>query len=143
MIRIERDLKELAKEFILEDDIEQENIQLLVSDILKFCKIDKRGYVVITEKKLKTQDKIMLILSARYLASKLQEKINSEITIDEKVSNKELVDMLKEKDMIIGARLRDLREGRVVEQISRGVHRVCAHAIEGFLGKLEEGKNGK
>ena len=34
-------LENLEKEFIIDEDIEQEDIQQLISRILKFCKIDK------------------------------------------------------------------------------------------------------
>jgi len=132
-------LENLEKEFIIDGDMEQEDIQQLISRILKFCKIDKNGYVMIYDKNLKLIDRILLILSARYLGNRLQQKLNREITINDQVSNREISNMLREKDLVVNARLKDLKDERKVIPVKRGVYKIAPHIIDQFLSELEEG----
>ena len=131
-------LEDLEKEFIIDEDMEQEDIQQLISRILKFCKIDKNGYVVIYDKNLKLIDKILLILSARYLGNRLQQKLNRDITINDQVNNKEISNMLREKDIVVNARLKDLKDERKVILIRRGIYKIAPHVIDQVLSALEE-----
>ena len=131
-------LENLEKEFIIDEDMEQEDIQQLISRIIKFCKIDKNGYVVIYDKNLKLIDKILLILSARYLGNRLQQKLNRDITINDQVNNKEISNMLREKDIVVNARLKDLKDERKVIPIRRGIYKIAPHVIDQVLSALEE-----
>lgn len=136
-----QDLENLEKQFILNEDIEHEDIKDLIGRISKFCKIDNKGFVVIQGKKLKLLDKILLILSARYLANKLQHKLGKEVTIPENVSAKELSNMIKEKNTVILARLKDLKDGKKIISQGWGVYKVASYAINDFLMELEGAKN--
>lgn len=138
-----KELEELETQFILEEDMEHEDIKSLITRMLKFCRIDKNGYVIIYDKKLKIADKILLILSARYLANKLQQKLGKEITIKEEVGNKELAKMLREKNEVIAARLKDLKEDRKIVPLRRGLHKIASYEINEFLRTLEGRKNEK
>lgn len=137
-----KELEDLEKQFILNEDMEHEDIKDLVSRILRFCKIDSNGFVVIQKSGLIIPQKIMLILSARYLANKLQEKLGRENNISEKVSAKELSSMLKEKDPVIIARLKDLKDAKKVLSSERGVYKITPYAIKDFLKEVEGAKNG-
>ncbi len=130
--------KELEKHFIVEDDIEHETIKQLISQILNFCKVDKNGYVIIFNKNFKKIDKILLILSARYLGNRLQQELGKEVTIQEEVTNIEIANILKEKQTIVSARLKDLKDDRKVFSVRRGVYKVAPYVIAKFLNKLEE-----
>lgn len=131
-------LEELERQFILEEDMEHEDINNLISRMLKFCKIDKKGYVIIYNKKLIIRDKILLVLSARYLANKLQEKLGKEITIMASINAKELAKMLREKENAIRARFKDLKEEGKIVTLKRGVYKITPHSIEDFLKILED-----
>ena len=111
----------------------------MISRILKFCKIDKNGYVVIYDKNLKLIDKILLILSARYLGNRLQQKLNRDISINDQVNNKEISNMLREKDLVVNARLKDLKDERKVIPVRRGVYKIAPYIIDQFLFALEGG----
>jgi len=100
-----KDLSDLKKEFILDGEIEREDIGGLIERILRFCKIDKQGYVVLFDKNAKISTKLLLSLSARYLGSKLQQKTGEEVTINETIHYKDLAKMLHEKEAVIAARL--------------------------------------
>ncbi|MFH0832282.1 MAG: hypothetical protein V1900_00975, partial [Candidatus Aenigmatarchaeota archaeon] len=83
---MDKELEELEKQFILNEDMAHEDIKDLIKRILKFCKIDNKGFVIIQKKKLRIIDKMILVLSARYLANKLQIKQARDVTIQEIVS---------------------------------------------------------
>jgi vancomycin resistance protein YoaR len=137
-----KELEDLEKQFILNEDMEDEDIKDLISRILKFCKIDNKGFVVIQKSSLIMPQKIMLVLSARYLANKLQQKLGREnINIYEVVTAHELSSMLKEKDTVIIARLKDLKDAKKVISSERGVYKIAPYAIKDFLTDLEGGKN--
>ena len=84
--------------------------------------------------------KIMLALSARYLANKLQQKLGRESSIMEISNAKELADMLKEKEAVIAARLKDLKDAKKVISPNRGVFKIAPYAIKDFIAELEGAK---
>ncbi len=134
-------LEDLEKQFIMNEDMEHEDIAILISHILKFCKVDNKGFVLVNDKKLKIANRVLLILSARYLGNKLQQKRGKEVTITESMTAKELAGMLKEKDTVIIARLKDLKDDSKVIPQDRGVYKVAPYAIADFLTELEGVKN--
>lgn len=136
-----KEFEDLEKEFILNEDLEHENIKDLVSRILKLCKIDTRGFVDIQKPGLTILQKIQLTLSARYLANKLQRKLGGESSIEEICKTKELASMLKEKETVVTARLKELKDARKVISPSRGVFKIAPYEIKGFLTELEGAEN--
>lgn len=135
-------LNDLAKSFILDEDRQQQDIEQSIKEIMKFCKIDKNGHVIIdgnVSKKLNLHNKVMLTLSARYLGSKLQEKTGQEVTIKGELSYKDLAEMLKEKPAVIAARLTELKDQKKVKSTSRGVFSIAAYSIPELLNNLKEG----
>jgi len=137
-----KDLDDLEKQFILNEDMEHEDIKTLISRILNFCKIDNKGFVIIHDKQLKMRDKIVLVLSARYLANRLQTKLGKEVNIQETINIKELTIMLNEKNGVITARLKELKDAKKIIQQDRGTYKVAPYAINDFLNQLEGVKNG-
>jgi len=138
-----KELEELEKQFILNEDLEYKDIKDLISRILKYCKIDKNGFVVIQKSGLIIKQKIMLVLSARYLANKLQQQLNrKEDNISEEVSTKEISSIIKEKNSVVVARLKDLKDDKKVISSVRGIYKIAPYSIKNFLKELEGGKNG-
>jgi len=136
-----KEMEDLEKQFILSEDMEHEDINGLVKRILNFCKVDTKGFVVIQKSGLIIPQRIMLVLSARYLANKLQQKLGREnISINEVVTLKELSGMLKEKDTVIIARLKDLKDAKKVLSSERGIYKVATYAIKDFLTELDGAK---
>ncbi len=133
-----KDLEELEARFILKEDVEHEDIKTLVDRVMKFCKIDSNGYVLISAKgKTTISDRILLVLTARYLANRLQHKLGKKTTIVQEGTNKELAKMLGEKESVIKARIKELKDEKKVIPVKKGVYRIAPYAIEGFLTKLE------
>ena len=135
------ELKDLEKQFILNEDMEQADIERFINRLLQFCRIDERGFVIIQKLYLNMFQKIMLVLSARYLASKLQQKLGREKIISNEISAKELSDMIREKDTVVIARLKDLKDAKKIISSERGVYKIAPYAIDDFLIELEGIKN--
>lgn len=135
------ELEDIEKQFILNEDMEHEDIEEFIKRILSFCKIDSKGFVRIQKPDLIIPQKIMLVLSARYLANKLQEKLGKKDSISEKVSAEELSNMLRSKKSVIVARVKDLKDSNKLNSPSKGTYQVSPYAIEDFLDELEKNKN--
>jgi tryptophanyl-tRNA synthetase len=138
---MDKELEELEKQFIFDKDMEHEDIKDLIGRILKMCKTDNSGFVIIRKSNLTIAQKIMLVLSARYLANKLQQKLNKDISILEVCKTKELANMVKEEDAVITARLKELKDDRKIISPGRGEFKIAPYAIKDFLTELEGAKN--
>ena len=136
-----KDLEDLEKQFILDADLEHEDIKSLTSRVLKLCKIDTKGFVMIQKSNLTIPERILLALSARFLANKLQQKLGRESAIEETCTTKELADMLSEKGTVVTARLKELKDAKKVLSPSRGVFKVAPYEIRDILDELEGVKN--
>ncbi len=132
-----KELEDLEKQFILNEDMEHEDIKGFITRLMKFCKIDSKGFVMIQSSKLRIVDKLLIILCARYLANKLQQKLGKESSIAETVTIKDLASMMKEKDAVIIARLKDLKDSKKVISKGRGIYKIAPYAINDFLNELE------
>ena len=130
-------LENLKKQFILDEDMEHENLQSLVERALKFCKVDKSGHVVINKPDLTMMDKIMLVLVARHLGNRLQLKLGGESTIKEEVTSEELAKMMSADKAVISARLKDLKDKKMAAPVDLGSYKVTSYAVDGFIKKLE------
>jgi len=138
----DKNLSDLRKEFILDSEAEHADIGNLISRILRFCKIDKQGYVVLSNRDAKISTKIMLVLASRYLGSKLQQKTGEEVSINESIHYRDLAKMLREKEAVIAARLKELKDDRKIVAVDAGTYRIEPYAIEQLLGEIEGVING-
>jgi hypothetical protein len=131
-----KDLEELEKAFIMSEDMEHDEIKDLIERILDICKIDNKGYVVIRKPSMTMQERIMIVLAARYLASRLQQKLKRDSPIQESCTTMEIANMLKEKDTVVRVRLKELKDDKKVLSPRRGVFRIAPYEIEDFLKGL-------
>jgi len=141
---MDKSLEDLEKKFILDADMEHKDINSLISRILNLCQVDKNGFVKIEDKflkKLNLIDKIILILSARHLANKLQTKLGKEVTIREEMTSQEIANMLREKKIVINARLKELKDKKQAIPVERGTYKVAPYAVSDILDKMEAQKN--
>lgn len=141
---MDKSLEDLEKSFILDADMEHEDIKNLINRIQSFCQVDKNGFVKIDDKiakKLNILDRVLLVLTARHLANKLQLKLGKEATIKEEMISQEVAEILKEKQLVINARLKDLKDDKQIVSIERGTYKVAPYSILNFLNKLEGLKN--
>ncbi len=142
---MDEELKNLEKEFILDQNAKEADVKALIRRILAFWKIDQNGHVVIDvskAKKLITLQKVMLILSARYLANRLQSQLGSDAPVPEQATIHDVADILREQQKIVGARISDLNKQKKILVVSRGIYKVAPYAVEPFLREIEDSKNG-
>jgi len=75
--------EELKKKFIVNETYETERLKNDVERLLRHCRITRQGRVIITAGKLTTKQKIGLVISARFIANKLQKSIPENVTAEE------------------------------------------------------------
>jgi hypothetical protein len=128
-------LEELKKQFIVEKNVELENVKELIERLSKFCKVDTQGYLFVINRdliqRLAIKDKILLGLSARYLASKLEENILSD------VSTEELAKFFSERNTAINSRAKELKDqGKIIVK-ERGRYSINPYQIDDFIRSIE------
>jgi len=113
---------------------EEEEFKRLVPKVKKIVKIKKDGGpVIVCNKRILSQsEQIMCCLIGKFFAKRLG------LTETDSMTNKELSQSLKIKERTIAARLKDLRDKDLVEQVTRGEHRISTVNLESFLDKVLE-----
>ncbi len=138
-------LENLERGFILDGDAEMENVERLIKRVSELAGVDKEGHVVIKDntlsKRLREIDKILLALSVRFLASRLQEKLNRDVTISPMVTAEELSKYFGMKRDTATARLNDLKRERKIILKGKGKFSIAPYYIEVVLKKLESARN--
>ena len=75
--------EDLKKKFIVDETYERERLKNDVERLLRHCRITGQGRVIITSGKLTAKEKIGLVISARFIANKLQKSIPENVTAEE------------------------------------------------------------
>ncbi len=75
--------EDLKKKFIVDETYERERLKNDVERLLRHCRITGQGRVIITSGKLTAKEKIGLVISARFIANKLQKSIPESVTAEE------------------------------------------------------------
>jgi hypothetical protein len=120
-------LEELKSQFLVSNSLSEAKMLSLLQLAVRHCAVDSRGSVEVKTEGLPARDKIMLVLSARYIAHHLDESIAMDVTPDELVRN---AGVAPEQ---VRARTSDLVKDKQIETPSRGVYRALVHKIEPFL----------
>lgn len=102
-------IEELKKKFIVDKkEYEKEKLPCLIEKTLLFCKVDEDGIVNIENPHLKNSDKIKIVLVARFLANKLNSKIQSSVKTEELLSSTGISDK-----NILYARISELTKQKI------------------------------
>ena len=123
-------IEELKKKFIVDQDVLKARLEPIVAKALKYCLIDKNGQVLITQAKMPGRDQVMLVLSARAIASQLESKIAAETNVAEIAKYTGL------PENQIRARGKELIEKKFAESPKPGIYCALSHKIESFLDSL-------
>lgn len=138
------EIKDLKSKFILDKDAEQENTLELVERLSRFCMIDKRGVHQFIDKRINSyglKDRLAIILSARHLGAKLQERAGEEVTIPDTATTEELARLLGEQAKVVNARLIDLTKEHKAVRPQRGVFKIAPYTIARIIDNLEGEEN--
>jgi hypothetical protein len=128
------DLRELKERFIVDDDVQGERLAHLAEKALNHCVVRKNGSVEISSR-LAGKDQVKLVLSARLIASKLEESLSSEVTIDQ-IS--EYTGLPKNQ---AAARAKECLDERFAERSQRGSYKARSFKVEEFLDTLARSKS--
>jgi hypothetical protein len=130
-------IEELKRQFIVDDDALKTRLEPTVTKALGYCRIDKKGQVLITNSNLSTRDQLLMVLAARAIASQLDSSISSDVTV---------ADIGKFTGLPanqIRARGKDAIKAKFAEAPRPGVYRALPHRVEAFLDSLAPSKRAK
>lgn len=113
---------------------EEHEFEKLVPQVKQIVKIKKDGTPVIVcdKRKLTQTELITCYLIGKFFAKKLK------LTEKDSATNREISNYLKISLSIVSARVKDLRDNEILEQVTRGEHKVSTIHLESFLNKLLE-----
>lgn len=133
-------LEDAEKQFIVKESIADEELKDLLVRLSNFCKIDVEGRPIMTANNFSLANKIMLMLSSRYLARLLHERLARELSFEATINLKDLTTFLHEAPDVVSARLKELKDKNKVAATEKGVYKVLPYAIKQLLDELEVAK---
>ena len=125
------ELESLKQQFIVDSFVYNTNkTKKYVTQVLKHCKITSEGRVIIENKNLQKIDTIALIILARYLANKLEDKISESITL------KEVYKMTKLSESSVRGHISTLFDRNIIVKPSDGIYQFNPSKIDDFLERI-------
>ncbi len=123
--------KSKLKELIYDDE---EEFEKLIPKVKKVVKVKRDGtpIIVCERRRLSQGELIACYLIGKFFAKKL------ELVETDTATNKQLSAALNIDERVVSARLKDLRDEGLVEQVARGEHKISTVNLELFLDKLLE-----
>ncbi len=126
--------EEIKKRFIIDEaEYPPEKLEHLIKIMLNFVRVSKDGQVVII-KNVPTRKILPLILSARFVANKVEKNIKESIEREE-LKNYSYLDK-----MVFNARFADLKKEGFIEKDKEPLKAKNILLVERFLEKLGENK---
>ncbi len=125
-------LDELKKKFIVDENTLKKRLESVVSKAMKHCVADTKGGIHIENRKLPAKDKVMLVLSARAIASELDSRISSRVTLVELAHSTGL------PQNQVSARCNDLVKEKLAQSPKRGLYQAIFYKVEIFLDSLPD-----
>ncbi len=131
-------LDNLKEQFVVDDDVRSEKLERLIEKALPNCVVRKNGAVELRRCGLSAKQQVKLTISARLIASKLDNSIVGDVTIEQLA---EYTGLPKDQ---VAARAKECLDERFAERSARGSYRARLHKVEEFLnglgGPRREGK---
>jgi len=129
-------LEELKSQFLVDDEVPNEKLEQLISRALHHCVVRKKGTVDI-KTNLPGKQLVKLALAARLLASKLDESVNGDVTVEEL---SEFTGLPKDQ---AAARAKDCLDEKFAERSARGSYKARLLKLEEFLNGLPQSVGGQ
>jgi hypothetical protein len=127
-------IDELKQQFLVDGDIQNDRLAQMVEKALEHCVVHKSGTVEVRNRLLAGKDQVKLVLSARLLASKLDDSLSDDVTVEQIAESTGLP-----KNQV-AARAKDCMDERFAERTTRGSYRARALKIDKFLETLSKTK---
>lgn len=123
-------IEDLKKKFIVDDDLLKNRLETIVSKALKHCVIDQKGNVHFNDSTLRSRERMKLTLAARALAAQIDERISSDVTVDELVASTGLP-----RDQV-RARAAELVRAKLARSPRAGVYAALPHRVEALIDSV-------
>jgi hypothetical protein len=130
-------LEQLREQFLVDDDVPNEKLEQLIQKALPYCIVRKNGSVELRRSDLSGKQQVKVTLTARFLASKLDESIVGDVTVEQL---SEYTGLPKDQ---AAARAKECLDERFADRSSRGSYKARPLKIEEFLNTLKETKDTK
>jgi hypothetical protein len=127
-------LEELRDKFLIDDEVRTERLERLINKALPHCVVHRNGSVELKQEGLAGKDQVKLVLTARVIASKLDESVSDEVAVDQIA---EYTGLPKNQ---AAARAKECLDERFAERSSRGTYKARLMKIEEFLNALSAPK---
>ena len=123
-------IEELKKKFIVDDDVLKERLEAIATKALERCFLDKNGNVHFNNPKLKSTEKLRLILAARAVAAQMDETLRAEVSLSELATNSGMAENQ------VRARASELVKEKSATSPKRGFYAAVPHKVEGLLDSV-------
>ncbi|MFQ6084300.1 MAG: hypothetical protein ACE5KE_09655 [Methanosarcinales archaeon] len=132
----DKKIEELKKKFIISpEEYDKSLLSEQIEIVLKFCRVDPNGRVLVDKLNLTNKEKVKLVLVARFLASKLDSNISAEVGVDDISENVNI------SPHQARARISEIvREGFATTK-ERGSYLVTPYKIDAWLFNLIKSRN--
>ena len=127
-------LDDLRSQFVVDDDVRSED-EALIQKALPHCVVrEKNGSVEIKRSDLAGRHAVKLVLAARLLASKLDDAVASDVTVEQVA---EYTGLPKDQ---AAARAKECLDERFAERSARGSYRARLLKVEEFLDSIGQSR---
>jgi predicted mannosyl-3-phosphoglycerate phosphatase (HAD superfamily) len=130
-------LDDLRSQFVIDDNVRSEKLETLIQKALPNCVVRKNGSVEIKRTDLSGKQSVKLVLSARLLASKVDDTVAAEVTVEQLA---EYTGLPKDQ---AAARAKECLDERFSERSSRGSYKARLIRVEEFLDSLSQHRGAK
>lgn len=124
-------LEELKEQFLIDDEIRAERLEHLIAKALPHCVVDRKGTVHIKNVNRSGKEQVKLVLGARLVASKLDEAVSGEVSV-EQIS--EYTGLPKNQ---AAARAKECLDEKFADRSARGSYKARLNKIEEFLNSIQ------
>ena len=126
--------EELKEQFLVDDQIVRDRLERLMEKALPHCAVHKNGTVEVRRSDLSGKDQVKVVLSARLIASKLDESLSSDVTVDQIA---EYTGLPKNQAT---ARAKECLDEKFAERTARGSYKARVRKVEEFFEELGQTK---
>lgn len=123
-------LAEMKQKFFISDEAANDTLEELLVKALPHCAVHKNGSVELKKFKGSARDQVKLILTARLIASKLDEAVVGDVTVDS------IADYLGLPKNQAAARAKECVDEKFADRVGRGTYRARLHRLEDFLDSI-------
>lgn len=127
------ELDKLKEQFLVDnDDFRAERLEQLIRKALPHCIVDRKGAVHLKGPDRSGKDQVKLVLVGRLVASKLDEAVSCEVTVEQLA---EYTGLPKNQ---AAARAKECLDEKFAERSARGSYKARVNKAEEFLNTLPQ-----